>query len=325
MDAYIDKTSVIRFLLGALLALVSRRLLSWLVGGIVLPAQIICPKSQTPPILKEKRDIIYRVNYFGIATPEGLILDTVEINPMLKAENNLHIIKFCANAMDYNDSMTELKYIADQNGATVVSFNYPNVGGSTAVFLHSQTQLVQAGIAQVKRILDKGIHPEFITLHGLSLGGAVATLVAAHFHTQPIPKPVCLINDRSFASISKVVSGMLRTSVLELPTNLILRLLQWDMNAAQAYKQIPENYKMIIVSKDDSVINYKFSSLYQAIKDELKQKYASNQQRYKQITHAYKIANGRDFGFVHCENLEYLHAKNGLTMPQNIKRFIANI
>jgi len=306
------------------IAVLSRYILGLGVGYLILPAQTMFT-NRLPPIRPRKENYgQLELSYFGVNTSDGVMLDTVEISSNPKDLNCPYVIKFCGNGMTYHQIISELVSTAERNNATVIGFDYPNVGSSTSVRIYSQTQLVNSGIAQVQRLLDKGINPKNITLHGLSLGGGVATLVAAHFHQQNPPKKVYLINDRSFSSIANAVSGFRRSSNMENIVRFALYLLGWNMNAADAYRKIPDTHKMIIVSKDDSVIHYRLASLYQAVKPDLKRKYADDMHAYKAITHAYKISNGHTLNFVHGEPLDSLLDKDGQPTVLTINKFVTN-
>ncbi len=67
--------------------------------------------------------------------------------------------------------------------------------------------LQKAAYKKVKYLLDKGIPAEDITLYGYSMGGGIAACIAKRLHEEG--HPVNLTIDRSFSSLSAVVSPLL--------------------------------------------------------------------------------------------------------------------
>jgi hypothetical protein len=119
-----------------------------------------------------------------------------------------------------------------------------------------------------------------LILKGNSLGGAIATKVARLCHAKGIL--AFLYNGRSFTSTSNVLAGYLQTLKLSghyqtrITKSLanfmrpilafILKIEDWEIEAAGDYKEIPEKYKCYYVirspkenrgkNKDDSIIPY---------------------------------------------------------------------
>ena len=149
------------------------------------------------------------------------------------------------------------------------------------------------GIDQVQRLLVYGADPKKITLDGLSLGGAVATMVAYHFYQNDKDVSVSLSNDRSLATLDAAAAGMLAPN---LPGPLgdalfassastswsVMKPTGWVVDVAKAYKAIPaENkfYMVVAKAKDypgkpslgDGVIAHR-ASLHKGVKDDEKKK-----------------------------------------------------
>ena len=122
-------------------------------------------------------------------------------------------------------------------------------------------------------ILALSANSQNILLDGLSMGAAVATLVAAYFHK--INKPVYVWNDRSFSSLSAAAVDMVASTQPVLIKYFIrqwISMMGWDVDVASAYEQIPEKYKAYMIvaklstlSKGDTVISHA-SSLHTAIR-----------------------------------------------------------
>lgn len=223
------------------------------VGKLVLPAQSREPELAAPVQL-EQLALNFSL-YFDagfVTTHDNATLDTLQFSPQRQAASvtdQYFIIKFNGNGMQYNDALDQYAMDADSLNSNVIAFNYRGVGQSEDTPANFQ-DLVTDGIAQVQRLLDLGADSKKITLDGLSLGGGVATMVAAHFHKLGLP--VYLWNDRSFASLSKTVAGMLAPNLvveksLEVSSSSLMSSLGWDVDVASAYKAIPSQYKGYMV------------------------------------------------------------------------------
>jgi pimeloyl-ACP methyl ester carboxylesterase len=227
-----------------------------------------------------------------VKTYDGAILDTLQIVPHTTAkvaiDEQYVIIKFNGNNQIYEDTIDHCAKDAQALRTAIISFNYRGTGNSVKG-AKKLRHLVTDGIAQVQRLIDLGVDPKKITLDGISLGAAVATLVAAYYHQRQIR--ISLWNDRSLASISKAALGMFFPEDIEgLTVGLALvpcrsstsRILNsvghWEDNIAKAYMTIADGYKAYLVvakrnsqqhSQGDGVIYHK-ASLHYAVKDQEK-------------------------------------------------------
>ncbi|WP_187356889.1 alpha/beta fold hydrolase [Legionella geestiana] len=233
--------------------------------------------------------------YLKVITHDGASLDTLQITPrsLVNTPDNQkkYIINFVGNASCYEDVIYPMKENARDLNRVVIGFNLRGVKKSTGQ-AKSKNDLVNDGIAQVQRLLDAGVPSQNITLKGHSLGGALATMVAQHFHQQG--QPLYLFNDRSFSSITNFVVGLIRTAGTDtghresFGMKLLgwmakpfikfgVSLVKWEINADDAYKAIPEAYKEYILARsqktdrdesaDDTVITH-YASLHHALKSE---------------------------------------------------------
>lgn len=251
-------------LLWDLLKYVMNRLLGSLVSRIVLPAQDMkkfkVVYTEHPSVVPYKR-----LNRIKVITHDGAHLDTIEFKHLYhaneKVSEQICIIKFNGNGV-YSEDLSDKSDDESVNlKCNVVIFNYRNVNLSTGI-LRSKDDLVTDGIAQVQRLLDQGYKPDHIILHGFSLGGAVASCVAFHFHQLGIQ--LNLFNERSFSTVSNSVVGWIRTSlttghqeslfrimlgyIFKPVIMFALALVKWDIDAISAYQQIPaENKRHLVV------------------------------------------------------------------------------
>lgn len=232
-----------------------------------------------------------------VITYDGAHLDTFEIQhqsqKMIEIEQRKYIINFCGNATSYENIIAEMQEDANALNCHVIGFNFRGVSQSLGR-ARSKNDLITDGIAQVQRLLDKGIKPEHITLKGHSLGAAIATLVTQYFHQQG--KPLRLFNGRSFSSLTNVLVGFIRTGGpnyaghkeshhrkllgwLAKPfIKLALLLTNWEINAGDAFKAIPAHDKEYTVVRtkrqerfdsilDDTIISH-YASIHAYLKNE---------------------------------------------------------
>ena len=93
----------------------------------------------------------------------------------------------------------------------IISFDFPGVENSTGQTRDGQ-HMVEAVKAEVYQLIDKGVHPDNITLYGSSLGGAIASITAAQLHKEE--KKVHVFNRNSFANTSKTFYALEHRALL---------------------------------------------------------------------------------------------------------------
>lgn len=276
----------------------ANKLIGEKIGGLVLPAQKMNfaeeQKTANTKITSINKKI-YNENLTTIqsivATHDGVHLDTLEISHQ-KNEDQKYIINFAGRAMCYEQLIDDMKEDASKLQCNVIGFNYRGVGLSTKK-AKSKDDLVTDGIAQVERILSRGVDPESITLKG----DGVATLVAKHFHEHG--QKINLFNSRSFSTLTNTFVGRIRTSsssrtghsetfgkkILGWLANPFIKfglsVSKWEIDAASAFKALPDSHKEYMVVRspkadrkehkdkllDDPVIPH-YASLHAALKNE---------------------------------------------------------
>ena len=148
----------------------------------------------------------YTVHRYFVSTDDGAKLDTlcIESKDANKSNPKKYIINFCGNNGSCFDDIPDRTAEADA-GYTVIAFNYRGVLGSAGNNhqCESKQHLINDGIAQVQTLLDNGVNSDNINLSGISLGGAIAIEVAAHFHRKNIP--IRVFADRTFSSLQTLL------------------------------------------------------------------------------------------------------------------------
>ncbi len=227
------------------------------------------------------------------------ILNTYEFVPDELAkqpvQDRKYMIKFNGNAEFAADKITESVKEAQKLGCVAIAFDYPGVMNDGAKAKNTK-QLVEAGKAQVQQLLDQGVPASSIVLDGHSLGGAVATLVAAHFHKQTPPQEVFLINDRSFSKLSTEVEVLMTQkygSAVGKMAGAAIKATGLEMNAKKAYNSIPDTHKMLVFAEKDVMIPWQ-SSLAKAVAPPNDRKRVQWEQALRDCDHDEDISNKKN-------------------------------
>ncbi len=289
-----------------------------------------------------------------VITHDNCELDTIEIRhraqEALPPQEKKYIIYLPGRWQYYEGSIDKIIDMANDLQVNVVSCNYRGVGKSTGC-AYSKKDLYTDVIAQVQRLLDQGVDPEFIVLRGYSLGGALATKVARHFHNQGIK--INIFSERSFSNVMHVIAGFLRhigapeksghkagtlgiiLSVILWPfVKLSLLLTEWEIEAADVFKELPVEHKEYIAVRsskiqlqaddkirDDYGITH-YASLHRALKPQRKAEKAEiNDARkhiHKLIT-SNPLVNGalRKADGHFEEALNYLKSRKMIAKPED--------
>lgn len=267
-----------------------KRYLSEKIGNIIVPFcnMYFLPRHQFIYFFLE--DFPLSWFFLDTKTQDGVMLDTLELmhpdQEKLAPENQQYVIYLNGNGMFYGSNIDEAQAHILQERYNAVLFSYRGTGGE-GVAPKSADDLVQDGIAQVQRLLDKGVLSTNIVLKGLSLGGGVGAKVGEYFHAQG--KPIYVYNERSFSTTTNVAVTLLREipyvgktlGFLLYPIVWgVMNYSGWEMNAAKAFKSIPKEYRDYAVVRtpkakrtaktlDDTVITH-YGSMHEALANERK-------------------------------------------------------
>lgn len=233
----------------------------------VLPATYTCRSDQNQHLINIKNAMVQdpsnHLHQVKVTTADGVELDTLmrqnanQLN--LPAAQQKWIVFFNPNAASYEDLIEELKEISVRTGANVYTGNYRGVMESKGR-ANSTHDMILDGEAMVQKLLASGVPSENILLHGWSIGGGVATEVAA-LHQEP-GHEMHLCNDRSFATLTHAVKGLI--PVVGGLLGGIAWLGGWKFDSVSNYRKI-NGYKFTIVAKNDHIIKYQ-ASLHKVFK-----------------------------------------------------------
>ena len=217
------------------------------VAKYVLPAMKRCSKEYT----KAFRDLFEKQALDDAAivkfqTQSGLTLDGIRLckDDKIVPSEQRWIVYFLPNAACWED-MADAGTLAEiyDSGANVLCYNYRGVSHSTGSAT-SEFDLRDDAQEIVQSLLDKGIKPEHLALHGFSLGGAVATLTACDFHDKGISLALC--NERSLSSLQAVIAQIKHGTIL----GLAAAIFRWRLNTASRLDSLPERLFAMSHPKD---------------------------------------------------------------------------
>lgn len=209
-------------------------------------------------------------------------------NDLVNEENkndHLHMIHFNGNSGTYHEdshfvAQNLCEFAKKDKAVTAIQFNYPGVVNSTG-HVDKAADLVEAGIAQVQRLLDRGVPADKIALTGSSLGGSISSHVASFYYSKGIELNGLYVSN-TFSSTTNVgLSYVRRVPVVGPFFGFVLRPLltfglwgsRWQLDTAAHYTKLPEkmrNYSFVRSPKhirkeyrptDDPVIDH-FASLH---------------------------------------------------------------
>ncbi|WP_028386920.1 alpha/beta hydrolase [Legionella geestiana] len=136
----------------------------------------------------------YSLERFQVQSRPGVVLDAITTANYsgTPKDTPLHLVFFTGNTGCYevnheNMVVGQLQQFQEANiPVRAIEFNYPGVLKSTGQVRRAQ-DLFDAGISMVQILLDRGVPANRIGLHGVSLGGSIASHVASHFESRGLP------------------------------------------------------------------------------------------------------------------------------------------
>lgn len=315
----------------------AERAAQWLTTKVIqhlyLPA-LIDKKPHSDKLSGLRPELMHEVK---IKTSDGITLKGFTINRDDETDctKQKWVVGFLGKGQSFPYSTFRSPLLALSYNVNYLFVNLRGVGESEG-FPRSAEDLYRDGCAIVASLLNQGVEPKNILLHGYSLGGGIAASVTAQYHQDG--KMIGCIHDRSFSSITTTVMSLIpkiptvlqeilkdieySRSELIIPTlvtiaalivTLIIspflllmipflayKLSQLDMDAAAAMTHIDPKRFRVIYHKDDDVIPHPSSSHASYL-----------QENYKDFDLC-EIDNnfGKDLGANHLGNL--LQTKKGL-------------
>lgn len=221
------------------------------IGFVVLPAQN--PLLFLFENIKSKKE--YLINQrngeeIKFQTPDDTTLDGMYFQGRGCQKSDRTVILFNGNGVRYEQYGGD-SFLFDieswkKNGWNVVIFNYRGVGQSKGIA--TRDGLILDGDTVFQHVRDQfNVSEDKILLHGHSLGGGIASEVAAKHPN------VNYCNDRSFSSLSKQVKVMFGNGIIGSIASKVLTYFGWEYKARDNWDKI-NGKKFSIYHEKDSVI-----------------------------------------------------------------------
>lgn len=196
----------------------------------------------------------------------GINLDAVVItgSQNIYDPNKKYTVLVDGSNCCYEESRGFINLMASYSN--VVLFNPPGVGYSPGM-TNGPEDISRSLIVVVNTLINKGIPPENITLHGYSFGGSIAATIANLY--QDNDQRIKVVCDRTFASLDDAVADVAKTSVPTyfLQTTLgnlyyfivksLINLFKLNVKSIDAFNNInqknPGDALCVNVEKDQSI------------------------------------------------------------------------
>ena len=186
--------------------------------------------------------------HMTITTADGANLDTFAIvnkaSKELLAPQQKWIVFFHSADAAYENSLPTLCQIVKDTGANLYTGNYRGVGNSNGMPFQAK-DLILDGETMIEHLLQSGVLPENILVHGFSMGGGIGTEVVS------LHPGMHLCNDRSFTKLSDCLN-LIVPPKLKFFSNKITSTL-WEFNSIDNLENITGNV-LVISSVIESTI-----------------------------------------------------------------------
>lgn len=239
-----EKAQKIAFLIFSILvfpvglARLAKRGIQRLVGLAIYPAQVIIKKSSYQQERKALKQIGYQTHH--LKTPDNVRLHALYYAQQKPVEGQKTVILFPGNGAS-SFSYENLRTAFKDMGWNVLLFDPRHVGKSQKKMATCKSTILD-GETAYQFAKAQGVKKENILLWGHSLGGGIATAVAANH------KKVMLINDRSFSSLSSVIKALMAGWI-----GTLTKKLGWEYNTEENFKKV-QGKKWVITAIHDEVI-----------------------------------------------------------------------
>lgn len=208
-----------------------------LVGMAIFPAQFQKePNGEAKAFLKE-----CGYENHTLITPDNVRLDAMYYKSTEQNHEARTVVLFNGNATRYED-LPALGEHFQQLNWNVLLFNPRHVGESQAKWASSARDTILDAETAYQFAKAQGVNKENILLWGHSLGGAIATAVAAQH------KKVMLVNDRSFSSLSQEIKLLIGKLTAKLAV-----FLGWEYDSVANFNKV-QGKKVVILHPEDQVI-----------------------------------------------------------------------
>ena len=182
-------------------------------------------------------------------------LDSISFSPndsQNKPGKGINIVNFFGRLEYYECNFRDMAREAHATGATIHAFNPPGMNSSTGQ-VNEFKDLVNAGIAQINKLLEKGVHPDKIILQGNCMGAAVAEEVNDHFKKN-LGIEFRRINSNSFKSMNALLTYLYPAlSFIKDKVKKLLEYTGWQSTPGKLFNET-DPYKAYMSRQNDETI-----------------------------------------------------------------------
>jgi hypothetical protein len=202
---------------------------------------------------------------WAIVTADGVQLDTMFFPAPSQPKKRATVIYFGGNAESYETNPFVIPMVLEELGCNLVTFNYRQVGESDGQ-IDGPGMLIDGYcmLQAVDQLLLPDQENRSLILHGRSIGGAVATSVAATY--QGGKRVAALCSERSFSSLDLVMDHIAAGTVGSRITRWMIRRSRWHFEPRTLWEQI-QGHKIVIFHRRDTIIPYP-ASLHHSLSHE---------------------------------------------------------
>jgi pimeloyl-ACP methyl ester carboxylesterase len=141
-----------------------------------------------------------------MCTRDGVTIDACIKPPANDGISPRYVIYIGGNMQIYEFWLAFFHIYAQSSELGFLCFNFRGVGHSEGAITSCDDMLIDID-TMVRYLLEKGVLPEHIVLHGFSIGGALA---AQYLVLPETPDGICLVTDRSFRSFCHAAYAICR-------------------------------------------------------------------------------------------------------------------
>ena len=183
-----------------------------------------------------------------------------------------HIVYFPGANTYYQACFRDITMAAKETGATLHAFNFPGTGSSTGK-VREANDLINAGIAMINSLIQKGISPDNIILQGDCYGAAIALSVKNEYDSQSEIQ-LRLIANNAFKSFKAVIYDMIDSSIwlsnaLKGMIKPFLVFTGWHVTPGKDYQQSGPYQCYIQHAGDQTLANSTLSGKIQKYRTEI--------------------------------------------------------
>lgn len=240
---------------------IQRNLNAWM-SRLLMPAAFWPTERHSLELRRNQLVEQWQGQKWTIITPDQVQLDAMFFPAPVDSKARATLVYFGGNAESYETNPFVIPMVLQELGCNLVTFNYRQVGESDGA-IDGPGMLIDG--YSVLQAIEQYLLPlhtnQSLLLHGRSIGGAIATCVAATF--QNGQRVTALCSERSFSSLDLVVSRLAPGHMASRFTSWMLRRSLWHFDPGSLWSRIG-GQKIVVFHRLDTTVPH-HASLYQSL------------------------------------------------------------